>query len=124
MSAWIWIVLAAVGAAGSVLRYLVDSAVGSRTVGAFPFGTLTVNLTGSFAFGFVTGLGLYHAFPATPRLVLGAGVCGAYTTFSTFELETVLLAREGERIEAALNVGANLVLGCLAAAAGLLLAGL
>lgn len=124
MSPWIWFALAAVGAAGSVLRYLVDSGIGSRTAGTFPFGTLTVNLTGSFVFGFVTGLGLYHAFPATPRLLLGAGVCGAYTTFSTFELESVLLAREGERIEAAANVGANLVLGCLAAAAGLLLAGL
>ena len=122
MSAWVWLALGAVGAAGSLLRYLVDSLIGVRTRGAFPLGTLAVNLSGSLAFGFVAGLGLYHAFPETPRLLLGAGVCGAYTTFSTFALESVLLAQRGERINAAVNVATNLIGGCLAAAAGLVLA--
>jgi CrcB protein len=121
---WVWLALAAVGAAGSVLRYVIDSLIGLRTRPTFPLGTLTVNLSGSLAFGFVAGLGLYHAFPSTPRLLLGTGVCGAYTTFSTFALESVQLAREGERINAAMNVGANLIGSCLAAAAGLVLASL
>ena len=124
MSLWIWLAVAAVGAAGSVLRYVVDSAVGSRAFSAFPFGTLTVNLSGSLLYGAITGLGLYHAFPATPKLLLGAAACGAYTTFSTFALESVLLVREGERLDAALNLVANVVGGCLAASVGLALAAL
>jgi fluoride exporter len=121
---WIWLAIAAAGAGGSVLRYLVDSAVGARTFSAFPFGTLTVNLSGSAVYGAITGLALYHAFPATPKLLLGAGACGAYTTFSTFALESVLLAREGERLDAVLNLVANVVGGCLAASIGLALSAL
>lgn len=124
MSPGTWLGVAAVGAAGSVLRYLLDTAIAARSFRPFPFGTLTINLTGSLILGVVTGLGLYHAFPATPKLLLGAGLCGAYTTFSTFSFETVQLAREGERRNAAANVVANTVGGCLAAAAGLALAAL
>jgi CrcB protein len=122
MMVWTWVAIAGAGTLGSVLRYLVDVFVGSRTVVAFPAGTLIVNLTGSFLFGLLAGLVLYHAFPTTPELVLGTGFCGAYTTFSTFTLESVVLAREGERFEAVLNVGASLLGGCLAAAAGLAIA--
>jgi CrcB protein len=107
-----------------MLRYVIDSAIAARSFGAFPLGTLTVNLTGSLCFGVVTGLGLYHAFPATPRLLLGAGACGAYTTFSTFTLETIRLAGEQERLNAVLNVTVSVLGGCSAAAAGLLLAAL
>jgi CrcB protein len=85
---------------------------------------LTVNLSGSLVYGAITGLGLYHAFPATPKLLLGTGACGAYTTFSTFALESVLLVREGERLGAALNLVVSVVAGCLAAAIGLALAAL
>jgi CrcB protein len=122
VSPLLWLSVAAVGAGGAVARYLVDSAIARRTFRAFPLGTLAVNLSGCAVFGLVTGLALYHAFPATPKLLLGTSACGAYTTFSTFAFETVVLAREGERTAAALNVAANVVGGCLATALGLVLA--
>jgi CrcB protein len=68
--------------------------VQSRVGGPFPWGTFVVNVSGSFALGVLTGLALYHAFPEEPRIVLGAGFCGAYTTFSTFGLETVRLLEQ------------------------------
>ena len=58
-------------------------------------GTSVINVTGSFVLGVLTGLSLYHAFPADAKLVLGTGFCGAYTTFSTFTFETVRLAETG-----------------------------
>lgn len=122
MSPWIWLAVAGAGAAGSVLRYAADAAVSTRSFTTFPVGTLGINLSGSLLLGLITGLSLYHAFPATPRIVIGSGFCGAYTTFSTFAFETVALAREGERLGAALNVAGNLVGCCAAAGIGLALA--
>ena len=124
MSPWIWLAVAGAGALGSVLRYAADAAVSARSFTTFPVGTLGINLSGSLLLGLITGLSLYHAFPATPKIVIGSGFCGSYTTFSTFAFETVSLAREGERLGAVLNVAANLV-GCGAAAGiGLALAAL
>jgi CrcB protein len=106
------------------LRYVVDGAVADRTAGAFPWGTFAVNVSGSLILGFLTGLGLYHAFPKTPRVVLGTGFCGAFTTFSTFSFETVRLVEEGAFAEAWRNTLGSLVAGSAAAAAGLALAAL
>lgn len=122
MSAWGWVGLAVAGAIGAPLRYLVDSAVGQRAVGVFPWGTFVINVTGSLLLGFLTGLGLYHAFPRTPRVVLGTGFVGAYTTFSTFTYETVRLVEEGASIEATLSAVGTLLAGAAAAAVGLALA--
>ena len=71
----------------------------------------------------MTGLVLYHGLPGVPKALLGAGFCGAYTTFSTHAFETVRLAEDGARRGAVVNVVANLLLGTAAAAAGLALAG-
>jgi CrcB protein len=90
----------------------------------FPRGTLVVNVTGSFAMGLLVGLSLYHVFPETPRLVLGTGFCGAYTTFSTFTYETVRLAEERAYGAAVRNAFASAIVPALAAAAGLALAAL
>jgi len=125
MSSLAWIAFVAAGAIGAPARYLVDCAVASRTQrGQFPWGTLAVNASGSLVLGFLTGLALYHAFPTTPRIVLGTGFCGAYTTFSTFSFETMRLVQEGDVIAAIRNAAGTLVIGAGAAAAGLALASL
>ena len=114
--------LVVAGAAGSSVRYLVDIAITERTRSALPWGTMAINVTGSFVLGVVTGLALYHGFPKEVRVVLGVGFCGAYTTFSTFTFETVRLLEEGEPAEALVNVAGTFLAAALAAAAGLALA--
>jgi CrcB protein len=109
----------AAGAVGAPVRYLVQSFVRDPAGGAFPWGTLLVNTSGSLLLGLLTGLGLYHAFPETPRLVLGTGLCGAYTTFSAFTFDTVRLIEEG-----ALNEAFRYAFGTLAVCAGAAGAGL
>jgi len=121
-AAWGAFVLAA--AIGAPLRYLVDGVVQDRTDGAFPWGTLVVNASGSLALGYLTGLALYHGLPDTLRVVLGTGLCGAYTTFSTFGFETVRLLEEGATTEAFRNAVATLLAGGVAAALGIGLAAL
>ena len=117
-----WLAFLVAGSVGALLRYVVDLAVADRTEGAFPWGTFTVNVSGSFLSGFVTGLALYHGLSSTPRLVAAVGFCGAFTTFSTFTFETVRLLEEGALAEAVLNVGLTVVTAAGAAALGLLVA--
>ena len=124
MSAIAWAAFVAAGAVGAPLRYFVDTIIQERNEGAFPWGTLVVNASGSLLLGFVTGLALYHAFPDTPRIVLGTGFCGAYTTFSTFGFETVRLLEDDAVTEALLNALGTLVTCAAAAALGLALAAL
>ena len=124
MSAIAWVAFVAAGAVGAPLRYFVDTVIQERNEGAFPWGTLVVNASGSLLLGFVTGLALYHAFPDTPRIVLGTGFCGAYTTFSTFGFETVRLLEDDAVAEALLNALGTLVTCAAAAALGLALAAL
>ena len=124
MSAIAWAAFVAAGAVGAPLRYFVDTIIQERNEGAFPWGTLVVNASGSLLLGFVTGLALYHAFPDTPRIVLGTGFCGAYTTFSTFGFETVRLLEDDAVAEALLNALGTLVTCAAAAALGLALAAL
>ena len=116
--------IAVAGAIGAPARYLVERAVSARTRPRFPLGTFVVNLTGSFVLGAVTGLALYHAFPATPRAILGTGFCGAYTTFSAFAYETVVLVEARAHRAALANVLLSAVVPTLAAGAGIALAAL
>jgi CrcB protein len=116
--------LVVTGMIGAPARYLVDGLVLERTGSTLPLGTLVVNVTGSFLLGALTGLALYHGFPSTPRIVLGTGFCGAYTTFSTFSYEVVRLAEERELTAAARVLVASLLAPALAAACGMALAGL
>lgn len=117
----VWLVAGA-AAAGALARYLLDVAVQDRHESVFPFGTLVVNVSGSFALGVLTGLALYHGLGTGPRTVVGIGFLGSYTTFSTFSYETVRLVQEGSVAEACLNALASVGIGLAAAAAGLALA--
>ena len=116
MSPSAWAVFVVAGAAGAVARYLLDRAVAERGRGAFPWGTLVVNVTGSLLLGVITGLALHHGLSKSAKIVLGTGFCGAYTTFSTFTFETVRLVEEGALAEAFRNAAGTLA-GCAAAAA-------
>jgi CrcB protein len=120
--AWLGFVVAA--AVGAPLRYLLDGSIGDRVEGVFPWGTLVINASGSLLLGVLTGLALYHAFPQTPKVILGTGFCGSYTTFSTFSFETVRLVEEGAIGEAFRNALGTLVICAAAAALGLALAAL
>lgn len=118
----LWIGIGAAGAAGAVARYLLDALIQDRASGPFPWGTFVINMSGSFLLGLLTGAALYHGFPATPKIILGTGFCGAYTTFSTWTFESVRLVEEGSTTEAFLNAGLSLAIGLCAAGAGLALA--
>lgn len=119
-----WVAFVSAGAAGASARYLIDVAITDRRPGAFPWGTFVINVSGSFLVGFLTGLGLSHGLPKTPRVVLGTGFCGAYTTYSTFTFETAQLLEGRALNEAIRNATGTLLAGAMAAAAGLALAAL
>lgn len=117
-----WLAFLVAAAVGAPARYLIDGVVQDHTDGAFPWGTLVVNVTGCLVLGTISGLGMYHDLDSTTRTVLGSGGMGAYTTFSTFTFETVRLAEDGAITEAFRNVAGSLVLGLAAASAGLAVA--
>src|SRR5699024_9324834 len=103
------------GALGSLSRYLVTLATQSLlSSSAFPLGTIIVNVLGCYLLALLTGLRHLGFVPPAWHLALGAGFLGAFTTFSTFELESHTLAQEGGWSRAALYVLANLVLGYVA----------
>jgi CrcB protein len=110
------------GAIGAPARYLLDGFVQDRAAGAFPWGTFVVNVTGSLLLGLITGAALYHAFPNTPKIWLGTGFCGSYTTFSTFTFETIRLLEEGAVADAFRYALLSTVVGLAGGAAGLALA--
>jgi fluoride exporter len=95
------------GGLGAIGRFLLDGAVSSRVGGAFPFGTLAVNLTGTFALG-----ALYGAAVGGDALRLaGIGFLGAYTTFSTWALEAHRLGEDGRARLGVANLAVSLALG-------------
>ena len=111
------------GALGGIARVWVASAVAARLGEGFPWGTLLVNVSGAAALGVFAGAyGL--AGGGLVAALVAMGFLGSYTTVSSFALQTVALARAGDRARAALNVLATLGLGLAAAAAGFLLGGL
>jgi CrcB protein len=119
MNAWILVAAAAAGGVGAGLRFLVDAGVMRTRHGRFPLGILVVNVTGSLALGLVTGLGGAIIAPAL-AVVLGSGLLGGFTTFSTVSVETVLLAQRGSRRAALFNLVGTLLLSLAAAGLGLL----
>jgi len=107
--------VAAGGALGALLRYGVSLGVHGLFGRGFPYGTLTVNVSGSLAIGLLYVLLLERSALAPEwRLALLVGLLGAFTTFSSFAIETLLLGEEGAPVRALLNVVASVVT-CLAA---------
>jgi CrcB protein len=110
--------IAAGGAAGSVLRYLVSQWF-LRQGGAFPFGTLTVNVVGCLFIGLLARAFSTPGSDPVLRAALTIGFCGGFTTFSTFGAEVITLVEEGRAALAALYVAASVLAGLLATVAGL-----
>ncbi len=117
------VLLLALGAAvGAPLRYLVDRAVQRRHDSVFPWGTFAVNVTGSFILGVLVRGASAGAVPGSLVALLGTGLCGALTTYSTFGYETVRLLEDRARSYAVLNAAASVVAGLGAAFCGIALA--
>ena len=114
-----YLLIAAGGALGSIARYWVGSAVSGRMGIRFPYGTLLVNLTACVIIGFsLTYLGRRADFSPAWRYLIPVGFIGAYSTFSTYEWETLSSMRAGAFFLAALYAFGSLVLGLIAAWGG------
>jgi fluoride exporter len=111
------------GMIGAPARYLVDRAVQARHDTVFPWGTFAVNLAGSAVIGFLLGAQRHLGLPPAAFALLGTGLCGGFTTFSTFSYETLRLLQGGAAREAGLNVIGSMAAGVLLAWLGFLLAG-
>lgn len=109
--------VALAGGLGAALRYLVDGAVSARLQRDFPWGIMAVNLSGSLALGLLLG----PALDGSVIAIVGVGLLGGYTTFSTASLDTVKLLRVRRFDAAAANSVGMLVAGAALAAGGLLL---
>lgn len=120
MSGLVWLGFVAACSLGTVARYLVDGYIRDRTAGRFSWGIWAINTSGSFVLGLLVGSGL----GAVPLLIGGTGFCGAYTTFSTFAYETVVLAERRQPVAAVVNVLGSIAGGLGAAALGIWLGGL
>jgi CrcB protein len=111
------LVVALAGGAGAVLRALLIHHVSVRRDDPLPVGTMLVNASGSLLLGILTGLSLYHGLGSHLLAVIGVGLCGGYTTWSTASWETIHLLHIGHRTEALVYTVGGLAV-CLAAAAG------
>jgi CrcB protein len=109
------------GAIGSVARFKLSGWVlHQATHWRFPIGTFVVNVIGCFIAGLLAGMAVKQdVFTPEARVFLFTGLLGGFTTFSAFGLDTVTLLRAGEHGQAAISVGANIIVGILAVYAGL-----
>jgi CrcB protein len=113
------LIVAVAGGAGAVLRALLIHHVGVRRTDPLPVGTILVNASGSLLLGILTGLSLYHGLGSHLLAVVGVGLCGGYTTWSTASWETVHLLHTGQRRVAAIYTVGGLAVCLAAAAAGI-----
>lgn len=116
-----WLLVALGAALGAPARYLLDRAVQSRHLSIWPWGTITVNVAGSFVLGVVAGAAIHGAPDDVVPALVGTGFCGALTTYSTFGYETVRLAATGDWRDAWANVAVSTAAATGAAAVGWLI---
>ena len=114
MSVGVVMGIGAVGGVGAIARFLLDGAVAGRLGRAFPYGTLAVNLLGAFGLGVLVGATLAD----DANRLAGTGLIGAFTTFSTWALESHRLGEDGELNLGVANFAVSLVLGVLVAWVG------
>lgn len=114
--------LAACGGLGACARFLLDGVINARRAGLWPWGTVLINMSGSFLLGLLTGLVTSHLLSAPWQLIIGTGFLGGYTTFSTASFETVKLLRDGKPLASALYALGTLGGSVLASLLGLLVA--
>lgn len=118
-----FLLIALFGAAGTLVRYGLQGAVQNRAGGAFPYGTLLVNLTGCFFLALIAQFTLNHMVISPDwRIAIGVGFFGGYTTFSAFGWETAKMLAEGEWTRASVYVGASVVAGLFLCVAGIRIA--
>ncbi|MCU1525261.1 MAG: CrcB protein [Microbacteriaceae bacterium] len=115
MNALTFLLLSFAGGVGAAARLLIDGLIRSRVATAFPLGTTIINVTGSFLLGLITGLALSRLLPGDLQLILGAGLMGGYTTFSTASFETIRLI-QSRRYRAALVNGLGMLVAAVAVA--------
>jgi fluoride exporter len=118
-----WLLVAVGAAAGAPCRWLLDQAVQGRRAGVLPVGTLVVNVLGSLLLGALLAATLGSDGREQLVALLGTGFAGAFTTFSSFAYETVVLLEDGSSAIALANVALGVVAGTAAAFAGWWLAG-
>lgn len=117
-----WLLVGIGGFAGAIIRYLIDLRVSATTGGGFPWGTLIINVSGSFAIGLLFALIVERAaLPAAWRAPLMIGFIGSYTTFSTLALESWRMIEDGAWLAAGGNLLASVVFGMLAVIGGVAL---
>lgn len=123
MTPGLLVAVSVAGGIGAVARFLVDGLITRLVAGRHPWGTFVVNLSGSFALGLAAGLVGRQVLDADAFAVVGTGLLGGYTTFSTAMWETLLLVRDRRWGASVIHALGMLVGGVLAAALGLALAG-
>lgn len=117
-----WLLVIAGAVVGAPLRYLTDRAVQSRHDSVFPWGTFLVNVSGCLILGLITGAAAEGATGSHLQLLLGTGLCGALTTYSTFSYETLRLTETGAGLYAVANIVGSVTAGLGAAFAGVSIA--
>ncbi|WP_331282644.1 fluoride efflux transporter FluC [Microbacterium sp. H37-C3] len=122
VSAGMLVALVVAGGAGAGIRYVLDVLLMQGRRDAFPVGILVINVTGSGLLGLLTGLGTLVA--ADWLAVLGIGLLGGYTTFSTVSVDTIQLMRRGRRDWAIVNLVGTFAMAVIAAAIGIVIGGL
>ncbi|KQS17494.1 fluoride efflux transporter CrcB [Frigoribacterium sp. Leaf186] len=115
MSPLLVVAVAVAGGIGAAVRFVVDGLVKDRLGAAYPWGTTVINVSGSFALGLLTGLALQGVVAPEWKAVLGTGLLGGYTTFSTASVETVRLLATGRRGAAVAN-GLGMLVACVGVA--------